>query len=182
MDRLKKRTEASEAHFTAHCQLSCLPLTMIVDTLVIPHPLQVVSSCRLPRTSNAECHSLPALWSTLWSTLSLLIPLHRSTLLTNVSTSCATEYLCALSDAHNCIADYTSGHEQSSSPSPLSKAFNFVESPGNTVKKRPRRRFDEIERLYACNWQDCNKAYGTLNHLNSHVQAQNHGAKRDPSG
>lgn len=31
-----------------------------------------------------------------------------------------------------------------------SKTYSFVALPGNTVKKRPRRRYDEIERLYQC--------------------------------
>lgn len=63
-----------------------------------------------------------------------------------------------------------------------SKTYSFVALPGNTVKKRPRRRYDEIERLYQCSWPDCNKAYGTLNHLNAHVTMQKHGSKRTPSG
>ncbi|KAF5383555.1 hypothetical protein D9615_003531 [Tricholomella constricta] len=62
-----------------------------------------------------------------------------------------------------------------------SKTYSFVALPGNTVKKRPRRRYDEIERLYQCSWPDCNKAYGTLNHLNAHVTMQKHGAKRSPN-
>ncbi|KAG6821199.1 hypothetical protein H0H93_004019 [Arthromyces matolae] len=62
-----------------------------------------------------------------------------------------------------------------------SKTYSFVALPGNTVKKRPRRRYDEIERLYQCSWPDCNKAYGTLNHLNAHVTMQKHGVKRQPS-
>ncbi|KAG5647469.1 hypothetical protein DXG03_009400 [Asterophora parasitica] len=62
-----------------------------------------------------------------------------------------------------------------------SKTYSFVALPGNTVKKRPRRRYDEIERLYQCAWPDCNKAYGTLNHLNAHVTMQKHGAKRSPN-
>ncbi|KAF8074973.1 Zn finger family DNA binding protein [Lyophyllum atratum] len=61
------------------------------------------------------------------------------------------------------------------------KTYSFVALPGNTVKKRPRRRYDEIERLYRCAWQDCNKAYGTLNHLNAHVTMQKHGSKRSPN-
>ncbi|KAG6886233.1 hypothetical protein C0993_010795 [Termitomyces sp. T159_Od127] len=61
------------------------------------------------------------------------------------------------------------------------KTYSFVALPGNTVKKRPRRRYDEIERLYQCSWPDCNKAYGTLNHLNAHVTMQKHGPKRQPS-
>ncbi|KAG0138894.1 hypothetical protein CROQUDRAFT_70395 [Cronartium quercuum f. sp. fusiforme G11] len=47
-------------------------------------------------------------------------------------------------------------------------------------RKRPRRRFEEIERLYRCNFEGCTKAYGTLNHLNAHVQMQKHGSKRLP--
>ncbi|KAH7913837.1 hypothetical protein BJ138DRAFT_1001365 [Hygrophoropsis aurantiaca] len=62
-----------------------------------------------------------------------------------------------------------------------SKQYSFVSLPGNAVKKRPRRRYDEIERLYQCSWPDCTKAYGTLNHLNAHVTMQKHGAKRSPN-
>ena len=62
------------------------------------------------------------------------------------------------------------------------KTYSFVALPGNTVKKRPRRRYDEIERLYHCSWQDCTKGYGTLNHLNAHVLMQKHGPKRAPAG
>ena len=62
------------------------------------------------------------------------------------------------------------------------KTYSFVALPGNAVKKRPRRRYDEIERLYQCSWPDCNKSYGTLNHLNAHVTMQNHGVKRSPNG
>ncbi|KAF8966327.1 hypothetical protein BDZ97DRAFT_1917704 [Flammula alnicola] len=61
------------------------------------------------------------------------------------------------------------------------KTYSFVALPGNTVKKRPRRRYDEIERLYLCSWPDCNKSYGTLNHLNAHVTMQKHGSKRSPN-
>ncbi|KAF8906227.1 hypothetical protein CPB84DRAFT_1844485 [Gymnopilus junonius] len=61
------------------------------------------------------------------------------------------------------------------------KTYSFVALPGNTVKKRPRRRYDEIERLYVCSWPDCNKSYGTLNHLNAHVTMQKHGLKRSPN-
>jgi hypothetical protein len=36
--------------------------------------------------------------------------------------------------------------------------------------------------MYKCGWQGCEKAYGTLNHLNAHVTMQSHGAKRTPEG
>ncbi|KAI0364715.1 hypothetical protein BV20DRAFT_902457, partial [Pilatotrama ljubarskyi] len=61
------------------------------------------------------------------------------------------------------------------------KTYSFVSLPGNAVKKRPRRRYDEIERLYQCSWPGCTKAYGTLNHLNAHVTMQRHGQKRSPN-
>ena len=62
------------------------------------------------------------------------------------------------------------------------RTYSFVALPGNAVKKRPRRRYDEIERLYQCSWPNCTKSYGTLNHLNAHVTMQKHGSKRSPSG
>jgi hypothetical protein len=34
--------------------------------------------------------------------------------------------------------------------------------------------------MYKCGWQGCEKAYGTLNHLNAHVTMQSHGNKRTP--
>jgi hypothetical protein len=30
--------------------------------------------------------------------------------------------------------------------------------------------------------EECAKAYGTLNHLNAHIQMQRHGEKRNPNG
>ncbi|ORE07446.1 hypothetical protein BCV72DRAFT_226711 [Rhizopus microsporus var. microsporus] len=62
----------------------------------------------------------------------------------------------------------------SSASSSVEKIYSFVEIPGTNQKKRPRRRYDEIERLYHCNWPGCTKAYGTLNHLNAHVSMQKH--------
>lgn len=34
--------------------------------------------------------------------------------------------------------------------------------------------------MYKCGWNGCEKAYGTLNHLNAHVTMQSHGVKRTP--
>jgi hypothetical protein len=62
----------------------------------------------------------------------------------------------------------------SSAYSKRQKVFSFVSLPGINQPKRPRRRYDEIDRLYHCNWQGCNKSYGTLNHLNAHVSMQKH--------
>lgn len=61
------------------------------------------------------------------------------------------------------------------------KVYSFVSLPG-TPKKRARRRYDEIERMYGCNYPGCTKAYGTLNHLNAHISMQKHGPKRTPLG
>ncbi|KAG8927934.1 hypothetical protein FRC01_006708 [Tulasnella sp. 417] len=67
-----------------------------------------------------------------------------------------------------------------SSDQPSSRQYSFVSLPGNAMRKRPRRKFDEIERLYSCSFPGCTKAYGTLNHLNAHVSMQRHGPKRTP--
>jgi hypothetical protein len=48
--------------------------------------------------------------------------------------------------------------------------------------KRPRRRAEEVDRLYSCTWLGCDKAYGALNHLNTHVRNAGHGPKREPKG
>ncbi|CAO3594022.1 unnamed protein product [Absidia cylindrospora] len=69
----------------------------------------------------------------------------------------------------------------SSNSSSSDKVYSFVAIPGMDQKKRPRRRYDEIERLYHCTFSGCKKSYGTLNHLNSHVLMQSHGPKRHPS-
>ncbi|KAI9786192.1 MAG: hypothetical protein M1839_007602 [Geoglossum umbratile] len=70
-------------------------------------------------------------------------------------------------------------HDQQQSH-PLSQVYSFVPIPGAQQHKRPRRRYEEIERMYKCGWSGCEKAYGTLNHLNAHVTMQAHGQKRTP--
>ena len=64
----------------------------------------------------------------------------------------------------------------------LYQVYSFVPIPGAQQHKRPRRRYEEIERMYKCGWNGCEKAYGTLNHLNAHVTMQSHGQKRTPEG
>jgi hypothetical protein len=73
-------------------------------------------------------------------------------------------------------------HETIPPDSSASKTYSFVSLPGNAVRKRPRRRYDEIERLYHCSWTGCTKSYGTLNHLNAHIVMERHGSKRTPTG
>ncbi|KAL2271933.1 hypothetical protein VTJ83DRAFT_1304 [Remersonia thermophila] len=60
------------------------------------------------------------------------------------------------------------------------QVYSFVPIPGAQQHKRPRRRYEEIERMYKCGYNGCEKAYGTLNHLNAHVTMQGHGSKRTP--
>lgn len=68
------------------------------------------------------------------------------------------------------------------SPTDGKQVYSFVPIPGAQQHKRPRRRYEEIERMYKCGWNGCEKAYGTLNHLNAHVTMQSHGTKRTPEG
>ncbi|KAK1750627.1 hypothetical protein QBC47DRAFT_406687 [Echria macrotheca] len=61
------------------------------------------------------------------------------------------------------------------------QVYSFVPIPGAQQHKRPRRRYEEIDRMYRCGYGGtCQKAYGTLNHLNAHVTMQGHGLKRTP--
>lgn len=52
---------------------------------------------------------------------------------------------------------------------------------GDNSGKRTRRKFGEIERVYTCTYANCDKAYGTLNHLNTHINYQKHGERKLPS-
>lgn len=52
---------------------------------------------------------------------------------------------------------------------------------GDNGGKRTRRKFGEIERVYTCTYSNCDKAYGTLNHLNTHINYQKHGERKLPS-
>ncbi|KAJ6059753.1 hypothetical protein N7444_003392 [Penicillium canescens] len=91
-------------------------------------------------------------------------------------------------DHHGLPGPYASPATTVGSASPVAatagprpgQVYSFVPIPGAQQHKRPRRRYEEIERMYKCGWQGCEKAYGTLNHLNAHVTMQSHGAKRTP--
>ncbi|GAA5933440.1 uncharacterized protein JCM15063_001314 [Sporobolomyces koalae] len=82
--------------------------------------------------------------------------------------------------ADSAVGPVTSTASRRRSSSGSGKPYNFVPQPG-TVTKRPRRRFDEIERLYNCDYPGCTKSYGTLNHLNSHKTMQKHGPRSTPA-
>lgn len=51
---------------------------------------------------------------------------------------------------HSSTSPYLRGGPRS--PNASSKTYAFVSLAGNAVKKRPRRRYDEIERLYQCSY------------------------------
>ncbi|KAJ9049558.1 hypothetical protein DSO57_1023244 [Entomophthora muscae] len=61
---------------------------------------------------------------------------------------------------------------------PPKRVFSFVSMTHSKTKKRHRRRYDEIDRVYKCSHQNCSKSYGTLNNLNAHILMQSHGPKR----
>lgn len=58
--------------------------------------------------------------------------------------------------------------------------FQHLQQATQPKKKRPRRKANEMERLYACNYKSCKNSYGTLNHLNAHITFKRHGPKRKP--
>jgi hypothetical protein len=72
-------------------------------------------------------------------------------------------------------------HNGSSSTSASVSVLGSMSMPTHRTR-RPRRRADEVERLYKCTWNGCEKSYGTLSHLNDHVRLQRHGNKREPHG
>lgn len=88
---------------------------------------------------------------------------------------------------------YSLSHDTSESPqrtpSPqqrmedvqVAKTYSFVSLPGNAIRKRPRRQYDETEHLYRCSWEGCTQSYGALNHLNAHIAMQRHGKTRTPT-
>lgn len=77
---------------------------------------------------------------------------------------------------------YAQNPQSAPPPQRPNQVYSFVPIPGAQQHKRPRRRYEEIERMYKCGWNGCEKAYGTLNHLNAHVTMQSHGQKRTPEG
>lgn len=54
----------------------------------------------------------------------------------------------------------------------------FINLMGKSFPKRHRRRYNEVHRIYKCDYPGCTKAYGALNHLNAHIRALGHGRRR----
>lgn len=68
-------------------------------------------------------------------------------------------------------------YRQAPGPS-LSTVRSLVPADSMGQQKRLRQRCEETEKMYKCGWHGCEKAYGTLSHLNGHVTMQSHGPKR----
>lgn len=47
--------------------------------------------------------------------------------------------------------------------------------------RRFRRRYNQIVRKYNCSFPGCNKSYGSLNHLNTHIVTKKHGQRKSKS-
>lgn len=75
---------------------------------------------------------------------------------------------------------YANTHAGGPLPCNHSQDYTFAPILRAQQNKRPRRRYEEIERMYKCGWNGCEKAYGALNHLSAHVAIQLHGTKRTP--
>lgn len=90
------------------------------------------------------------------------------------TTSSSSSAAAAMTTATAVAAAAAAASTSASASEAAQKTFSFVPLPGINHKKRPRRKYHEVERLYHCNYPGCTKAYGTLNHLNAHVSMQNH--------
>ena len=45
-------------------------------------------------------------------------------------------------------------------------------------RRRVRRRYNQILRKFSCTFPQCNKSYGSLNHLNAHIVTKKHGKRK----
>lgn len=45
-------------------------------------------------------------------------------------------------------------------------------------RRRVRRRYNQILRRFCCSYPQCNKSYGSLNHLNAHIVTKKHGQRK----
>jgi hypothetical protein len=59
---------------------------------------------------------------------------------------------------------------------------HFVQQSGQPSKKRHRRSAQDIDRIYKCGWDGCDKAYGLVRNLNTHILVQGHGGTRSKAG
>lgn len=55
-----------------------------------------------------------------------------------------------------------------------SESNREVEKP----RRRVRRRYNQILRRFCCSYPQCNKSYGSLNHLNAHIVTKKHGQRK----
>ncbi|KAI9834231.1 MAG: hypothetical protein M1819_003069 [Sarea resinae] len=72
------------------------------------------------------------------------------------------------------LEESTPDHSRAFAP-----ALTLVNTP---PLKRARRSYQDIDRIYVCGYKGCEKSYGDLSHLNTHVKNVRHGEKRRPEG
>lgn len=79
----------------------------------------------------------------------------------------------------------TSFSRDTQSYTPQNSTNVYVSTSGDASSNTypvPPRQYQDLPRRYKCDWNGCEKAYGTLNHLNAHISMQSHGDKRTPEG
>lgn len=83
------------------------------------------------------------------------------------------------------ITSATTTSTRSNSISNVSATSSNESHPNSSVtrikpknRKRQRKKFEDVKRLYYCDYQNCNKGYGSLTHLNEHRVIQRHGPRK----
>ncbi|KAI8337544.1 hypothetical protein BC941DRAFT_425563 [Chlamydoabsidia padenii] len=149
------------------------PSTMMATEALMYGPTMLPTTTTTTSSSSSPSTTLSSPSSSLLSTTTM------NPLLSTANTMIQPPYL--YSSGPTPYDDPIRCRQDSISSNTSDKVYSFVAIPGMNQRKRPRRRYDEIERLYHCTFPGCKKSYGTLNHLNSHVLMQSHGPKRHPA-
>lgn len=173
---------AMEAAATASMITSTAQPLMQTDTPFLPNLTTNNTSNSTYNTTDTPVNTILPIYSNNTTDPSLFMdPLQQQQQMFNAAAAVAAA--AGLNDHHHPLLSMPPSFMDSrrpqressvSSTSSDNKVYSFVAIPGTNQRKRPRRRYDEIERLYHCSWTGCTKAYGTLNHLNAHVSMQQH--------
>jgi hypothetical protein len=65
-------------------------------------------------------------------------------------------------------------YSEAETPRNIPRARSLVDNSSNDSNKRKRRKYFEITRVFKCDFEGCEKSYGTLNHLNHHKRLKKH--------
>ena len=100
------------------------------------------------------------------------IPKHCASMYYNTSNSISP----SLDDAEKTLFDMTDCKSNFSqihiAPKP-----SFGDKPAYSKKITSRRKYNEIDRCYACDFPGCSKSYGKVSHLNAHRDTKKHGPR-----